>query len=1015
MPSFLKNEHECFVGATGPIVQALEQRWMLAITGLGAAVAQQPTGSLTGKIVYTHGGHGSTAAYPGDARFDTQRPYLLEMVEDLGNQDQMTAYANYLFRAGATIVPLRPVGHQSNEVVVDNDSAGFSVVSGGWSNGSSNPYFALSSAVPTARYRSATSAVTETAVARFTPTIPQAGFYPVYAWALDGSNRAPDQLYRINHSAGAMEVKVNHKMVGKGWVYLGTYHFDSGTAGNVEVSNKTAVAGTAIIADAIRFGNGMGDFDRGAGISGLHREDEAGIYWMKRMAGYNLVSGVVTEVDESNWYSGSTDANATVGSSPRYAAYMNNSGQGTIADRVFLSYHSNAGGGRGTVGLYNGNNNIATKTPSQFEWASLIGNEVNDDMVALSPQLEHAWFDNASPTLDRSDIEFGEINNLSINNEFDATILEVAYHDDTDDAELLRDPKVRNAVARSSVQATIKYFQQEHGSTATTLPPELPTGVKAVSSWNGSLTISWTAPGASVLGSGAPTGYRIYTSTNGYAFDGGIYVAGGATTSHVIPAASLGSAAVYFRVASVNAGGESEMSPLVAARKNVTGKAPILLVNGFSRFERTTNYRQTIDVTDTSITNVVSPVTLDRVYPGYNNSFNYLARAGEAIEAYAPVQLGFDSVDLASFASVNLSDYQAVIWLAGEQSSADKTFDAAQQAAVTNFVNGGGRLFVSGSEVGWDLVALGNGTTFFNNTLHSTYVSDDANTYAASGVSGSIFQGISLDFANGSDSDLYDVTFPDRLSAPAGSVLAMNYVGGSAGGASTTWAGASTQRAVMMGFPFESIVDVVDRNAVMSAVLGFFAIDTTPPTVTSVFNYLNAQSVGFTFSESVIGSFTTADLTLLQLPSTTINPALMNLNYGGGQTSPTLTFTGLLANGNYRLTVAASGVTDASKVYLASDHVLDFFVLAADANRDRKVNTQDFNLLVGNFGQAGRNFAQGNFNYSGLVDSTDFAILAGNYGTVLPAPAAAPPALTVVASDSLFGEFEIDSTELLEL
>ena len=31
----------------------------------------------------------------------------------------------------------------------------------------------------------------------------------------------------------------------------------------------------------IRFGNGMGDIDRGGGVSGLPREDEAGLYWVK--------------------------------------------------------------------------------------------------------------------------------------------------------------------------------------------------------------------------------------------------------------------------------------------------------------------------------------------------------------------------------------------------------------------------------------------------------------------------------------------------------------------------------------------------------------------------------------------------------------------------------------------------------------------------------------------------------------------------------------------------------------
>ena len=77
-----------------------------------AAVGQQPTGALAGKIVYTVGGHGITADYPGTGAWATQRGDNNDLVEDFGNQDQMTAYVNYLFNAGATVVPLRPVGYQ---------------------------------------------------------------------------------------------------------------------------------------------------------------------------------------------------------------------------------------------------------------------------------------------------------------------------------------------------------------------------------------------------------------------------------------------------------------------------------------------------------------------------------------------------------------------------------------------------------------------------------------------------------------------------------------------------------------------------------------------------------------------------------------------------------------------------------------------------------------------------------------------------------------------------------------
>src|ERR1700752_1070293 len=84
----------------------------------------QPAGGLSGKIVYIHAGHGITADNEEKGKWTFQRGPGLGMIEDLGNIDQMNFLADYLFRAGATVVPLRPVGHQTNEVVLDNDDVG---------------------------------------------------------------------------------------------------------------------------------------------------------------------------------------------------------------------------------------------------------------------------------------------------------------------------------------------------------------------------------------------------------------------------------------------------------------------------------------------------------------------------------------------------------------------------------------------------------------------------------------------------------------------------------------------------------------------------------------------------------------------------------------------------------------------------------------------------------------------------------------------------------------------------
>src|SRR5205823_11245727 len=187
--------------------------------------------------------------------------------------------------------------------------------------------------------------------------------------------------------------KVNHQRVGKGWIYLGTHYFNAGSGGFVEISNRSASSGV-VIADAIRFGNGMGDIDRGAGISGQSREDEQALYWIQAQAGFN---GANNPVPASTYRSTLTlDQDANVGAPPRWARWMNDGTIGLATDRLFLSYHSNATGGtntstRGTLGLYNGNNDITTKTPHQQEWAQLMGRTVTDELVAWGTKVENAW------------------------------------------------------------------------------------------------------------------------------------------------------------------------------------------------------------------------------------------------------------------------------------------------------------------------------------------------------------------------------------------------------------------------------------------------------------------------------------------------------------------------------------------------------------------------------------------------------------------------------------------------
>lgn len=100
-----------------------------------------------------------------------------------------------------------------------------------------------------------THAAVGTGVIRWTPTIAFRGYYSVYAWwPTANSTFSAAAPYRIVGSAGPpgdtrwmdQQQQVNS---GK-WNYLGTYLFDAGTSGYVEL---TGTPDGKVMADAIKF------------------------------------------------------------------------------------------------------------------------------------------------------------------------------------------------------------------------------------------------------------------------------------------------------------------------------------------------------------------------------------------------------------------------------------------------------------------------------------------------------------------------------------------------------------------------------------------------------------------------------------------------------------------------------------------------------------------------------------------------------------------------------------------
>ncbi len=352
--------------------------------------------------------------------------------------------------------------------------------------------------------------------------------------------------------------------------------------------------------------------------------------------------------------------------------------------------------------------------------------------------------------------------------------------------------------------------------------PTSPHLLTVTNAGNNSIKVTWSDEGF------IHTGYRIYISSDGLNFNGPVNLA--STVLSYIEGGLAPGMKRYYKVSVVGTGGGSPFSRVYGAQVG-TVPPPILVVDGNDRWQfQTTENPQATNHAFAAMTeqNINGPA-FETVY---HNSV----------------------ID----GTVKLTNYPAVIWLLGEESTDDQTFDSTEQSLVTTFLNKGGNLFVSGAEIGWDLDRDSGPTAadrnFYHNQLHAALngnANDDAGTYSfAAAAGGGVFVGdASGTFDNGTY--FYNIDFPDVLTPTNGSFLAMTYVGGRGGAAAITYDGApSSGKVVNWGFPFESITTSALRDVYMSDVLRFFDLLSSPIVLPTTING-NTITINWTASAGV--------------------------------------------------------------------------------------------------------------------------------------------------------------------
>jgi len=135
-------------------------------------------------------------------------------------------------------------------------------------------------------------------------------------------------------------------------------------------------------------------------------------------------------------------------------------------------------------------------------------------------------------------------------------------------------------------------------------------------------------------------------------------------------------------------------------------------------------------------------------------------------------------------------------------------------------------------------------------------------------------------------------------------------------------------------------------------------------------------------------------------------PESIDVHYDDETNTATFTFPGCdqqqLNDGAWRATLPADAVTDGAGHALSDGVELRFVRFRGDLNRDGVIDLSDFTVLAANFNRNGATPAQGDLNYDGRVDLSDFTVIASRFNRtlsdVVQPPVVSDPAGTAPAA-----------------
>ena len=716
----------------------------------------------------------------GQGKWNWQRPQLFGSVEDMLSTGFVLQWiVPMLENAGAYVMLPRERDTNPVEIIIDNDTAsggrgrGTYSETGKWEDagtgfadtaavytGNANPFTA-----GTARYAVCTEKG-DTARATWVPDIPSRGEYAVYVSYKTIPESSSSALYLVHHLGGTSRFIVNQQIGGGTWIYLGTFTFEEGNSGYVELlstvpEGRRHVRGRKVSADAVKIGGGMGNIARnicGDSLSvpvtsGLPRYAEAARYWLQ-WAGID--STVYSQHEMKDDYRDDLFSRGDWVDLLSGGSHTNpgKEGKGIPFDLTF-AFHSDAGIAQndsiiGTLSIYTRTNERTDRLPNgedrltSREFADIVQSQVVNDLRTC---IDTSW--TRRQIWDRAYRE-------SRTPPCPTILLENFSHQNFADMRAAMDPSFRFVLGRAIYKGMLKYLGNRYGCRYAVQP--LPVySMSAVITDSLTVDLSWLPRTDLIEPTAAAEEYILYTRKDDGGFDNGrkadtwTGADGRVHTSLKIEPGHIYS----YRVTAMNGGGESFPSEILAAGLPV-GKKPlrdstVLVINNFTRVSapawfdtrEMAGFMNSADpgmsyIRDISYTGDMYEFRKTSQYrsnaaPGFGassgehagcpaagNSFDYAYTHGKAIMAAgypfcsasadafssdSTLTCTGDSISGGGFFAADIICGEQVATLTGKKGSAEKyrVFPAAMQSAIRAFVSEGGNILVSGSHIGTDI------------------------------------------------------------------------------------------------------------------------------------------------------------------------------------------------------------------------------------------------------------------------------------------------------------------------